>query len=152
MVIDIAALKAADLAATPGPDLRSKALVGTGNVAKHFHARSDEIQYTVKAGGSAWLCGCSVERRPGLPLVVPKGTAHVGTEAASSRFKAPAMKIPPQAAGYTTRVGRRRLRPSEQGSRFTMAAGPLCWVRSTPESSFHPHTRQGRFRSPGFTP
>ena len=113
MVIDIAALKDADLAATPNPDLRSKALVTTdnatlavqtGNVAKHFHARSDEIQYIVEGSGSAWLGDRKIELRPGLLIIIPKGTPHAGTEATSGRFKALAMKIPPQAAGDTTLV------------------------------------------------
>ena len=113
MVIDIAALKDADLAATPNPDLRSKALVTTdnatlavqtGNVAKHFHARSDEIQYIVEGSGSAWLGDRRIELRPGLLIIIPKGTAHAGTEATNGRFKALAIKIPPQVAGDTTLV------------------------------------------------
>ena len=113
MVIDIAALKDADLAATPNPDLRSKSLVTTdnatlavqtGNVAKHFHARSDEIQYIVEGSGSAWLGDRRIELRPGLLIIIPKGTAHAGTEATSGRFKALAIKIPPQVAGDTTLV------------------------------------------------
>ena len=113
MVIDITAQKDADLAATPNPDLRSMALVTTdnatlavqtGNVAKHFHARSDEIQYIVEGSGSAWLGDRRIELRPGLLIVIPKGTAHAGTVATGGRFKALAMKIPPQAAGDTTMV------------------------------------------------
>src|SRR5450830_1225335 len=79
--IDIAALTDADLSATPNPDLRSKTLVvtdqatlavQTGNVAKHYHAKSDEIQYIV-----------------------------AGTVPSSGRFKAIAIKVPPQANGDT---------------------------------------------------
>ncbi|CAN5747303.1 cupin domain-containing protein [soil metagenome] len=113
IVIDIAALKDADLDATPNPDLRSKGLVTTdnatlavqtGNVAKHFHSKSDEIQYIVEGTGSAWLGDRKIELRPGMLVIIPKGTHHAGTEASSGRFKALAIKIPPQASGDTTFV------------------------------------------------
>jgi mannose-6-phosphate isomerase-like protein (cupin superfamily) len=105
MVIDIAALKDADLAATPNPDLRAKGYVATanatlavqsGNVAKHFHSFSDEIQYIVEGSGTAWLGDKKIELRPGMLIVIPKGVHHAGTEATSGRFKAIAIKIPPQ--------------------------------------------------------
>jgi mannose-6-phosphate isomerase-like protein (cupin superfamily) len=113
MVIDIAALKDADLPATPLPDLRSKGLVitsnatiavQTGNIAKHFHADADEIQYIVEGTGSAWLGDKKIELRPGLLVIVPRGTNHAGTEATSGRFKALAIKIPPQDPKDTTFV------------------------------------------------
>ena len=73
MIIDVAALKDADLAATPNPDLRSKTLVSTeygtlavqiGNVAKHFHANAHELQYIVEGSGTAWLGDKKQEIRP----------------------------------------------------------------------------------------
>ncbi len=112
-VIDVAGLKDADLAATPNPDLRSTTFVNTdnatlavqmGNVAKHFHSKSDEIQYIVEGTGTAWLGDKKIDLKPGMLIVIPKGTAHAGTIATSGRFKAIAIKIPPQANGDTTFV------------------------------------------------
>ena len=113
MIIDIAALKDADLAATPNPDLRAKGLVSTpnatlgvqmGNVAKHFHTNADEIQYIVEGTGTAWLGDTKREIRPGMLIIIPRGTHHAGTEAISGRFKALAIKIPPQDPKDTTFV------------------------------------------------
>lgn len=113
MIIDIAALKDADLAATSAPDLRSKGLVATehatlavqiGNVAKHFHSNTDEIQYIVEGSGTAWLGDTRREIRPGMLIIIPRGTHHAGTESTSGRFKALAIKIPPQAPTDTTFV------------------------------------------------
>ena len=112
-IIDIAAIKEADLPATPNPDLRSKALVVTdnatlavqvGNVGKHFHSKSDELQYIVEGTGTAWLGDKKIDIHPGMLIVIPKGTAHAGTVATTGRFKAIAIKIPPQANGDTTFV------------------------------------------------
>ena len=113
MVIDVAALKDADLGATPNPDLRSKTFVATpngtiavqtGNVAKHFHSNADEIQYIVEGTGTAWLGGEKREIRPGMLIIIPRGTHHAGTEATSGRFKAIAIKLPPQDPKDTTFV------------------------------------------------
>ena len=113
MIIDIAALKDADLNATPNPDLRNKGLVSTpnatlavqiGNVAKHFHSNTDEIQYIVEGTGTAWLGAEKREIRPGMLIVIPRGTPHAGTESTSGRFKAIAIKIPPQDPKDTTFV------------------------------------------------
>ncbi len=112
-IIDVAALKDADLAATPIPDLRSKGFVTTpnatiavqmGNVAKHIHTNTDEIQYIVEGTGTAWLGAEKREIRPGMLIVIPRGTPHAGTEAISGRFKAIAIKIPPQDPKDTTFV------------------------------------------------
>ena len=113
VIVDVAALKDADLAVTPNPDLRSKGFVATptgtlavqiGNVAKHFHSNTDEIQYIVEGTGTAWLGGEKREIRPGMLIVIPRGTPHAGTEAISGRFKAIAIKIPPQDPTDTTFV------------------------------------------------
>jgi mannose-6-phosphate isomerase-like protein (cupin superfamily) len=113
MIIDVAALKDADLAATPNPDMRSKPFVVTesgtiavqiGNVAKHFHANANEIQYIVEGSGTAWLGDKKQEIRPGMLLIIPKGTHHGGTESTSGRFKAIAIKLPPQDPKDTTFV------------------------------------------------
>ena len=113
MIIDVAALKDADLAATPNPDQRSRTFVTTeqatiavqmGNVPKHFHTDANEIQYIVEGTGTAWLGDTKREIRPGMLLIIPKGTNHAGTEATSGRFKAIAIKVPPQAPTDTTFV------------------------------------------------
>ena len=112
-IIDIGALTDAELGPTPYPDLRAKSLVTTdnatlavqmGNVGKHFHAASDEIQYIVEGSGTAWLGDQQREIRPGMLIIIPKGTHHAGTVVTSGRFKALAIKIPPQAATDTTFV------------------------------------------------
>jgi len=113
MIVDVAALKDADLNPTPNPDLRSKGYVATpngtiaiqtGNVAKHFHTNADEIQYIVEGTGTAWLGNEKREIRPGMLIVIPRGTHHAGTEATSGRFKAIAIKLPPQDPKDTTFV------------------------------------------------
>ena len=113
MIIDVAALKDADLGATPNPDLRAKGFVATehgtlavqmGNVAKHFHSNTDEIQYIVEGTGTAWLGDQKREIRPGMLIIIPRGTHHAGTEAITGRFKAIAIKLPPQASTDTTFV------------------------------------------------
>ena len=113
MIIDIAAIKEMELPTTPNPDLRSKGLVTTehatiavqmGNVAKHFHSGADEIQYIVEGTGTAWLGDSKREIRPGMLIIIPKGVNHAGTEAISGRFKALAIKIPPQDPKDTTFV------------------------------------------------
>jgi mannose-6-phosphate isomerase-like protein (cupin superfamily) len=113
MIIDIAAIKEAELPTTPNPDMRSKGLVATehatiavqmGNVAKHFHSGADEIQYIVEGSGTAWLGDSKREIRPGMLIIVPRGTHHAGSESTSGRFKTLAIKIPPQAPTDTTFV------------------------------------------------
>jgi mannose-6-phosphate isomerase-like protein (cupin superfamily) len=113
MIIDIAALKDADLNATSNPDQRAKGLVATsygtigvqmGNVGKHIHTNADEIQYIVEGTGTAWLGNEKREIRPGMLIIIPRGTPHAGTEATSGRFKALAIKLPPQDPKDTTFV------------------------------------------------
>lgn len=113
MILDVAALKDADLNPTSNPDLRAKGYVATsngtiavqiGNVAKHFHTNADEIQYIVEGTGTAWLGSEKREIRPGMLIVIPRGTHHAGTEATSGRFKAIAIKLPPQDPKDTTFV------------------------------------------------
>lgn len=113
MIIDVAGIKDADLAATPNPDLRSRTFVVTeqatiavqmGNVNKHFHTDANEIQYIVEGTGTAWLGDTKREIRPGMLIIIPKGTHHAGTEAITGRFKAIAIKVPPQAPTDTTFV------------------------------------------------
>jgi mannose-6-phosphate isomerase-like protein (cupin superfamily) len=90
----------------PGTHIRSNLLVAspgatvsvqTGDVAKHFHQDSDEIQYIIEGQGTFWLGDRQIEVGPGDLIVIPKGTPHAGSHATTGRFKAIAIKTPPQA-------------------------------------------------------
>src|SRR5262245_3733470 len=63
-MIDIASMKHADIPTTANPEMNSKILVNTdnatvaiqsGNVKKHIHPKTDEIQYIVEGSGAMWL-------------------------------------------------------------------------------------------------
>jgi mannose-6-phosphate isomerase-like protein (cupin superfamily) len=104
-MIDLTAMKHGDIPATPNPEMNSKGLVITdnatiaiqsGNVAKHIHPKTDEIQYIIEGSGSMWLGGERKDFKPGTLIIIPKGTAHGGTIVASGPVKAIAIKIPPQ--------------------------------------------------------
>lgn len=105
-MIDLAAMKHAELPTTPNPEMNAKALVVTdsgtvgiqsGNVAKHIHPKTDEIQYIIEGSGAMWLGGERKEFKAGTLIVIPKGTAHGGTIVTSGPVKAIAIKLPPQA-------------------------------------------------------
>jgi mannose-6-phosphate isomerase-like protein (cupin superfamily) len=107
-VYDLLRMQSADLSATPNPDMRNKALVVTdnatialqsGNSPKHYHAKSDEIQYIVEGSGQMWVGNERREIRPGMLIVIPKGTPHSGTIVTSGPIKAISIKIPPQGNG-----------------------------------------------------
>jgi mannose-6-phosphate isomerase-like protein (cupin superfamily) len=104
-MIDLMALKHADLPTTPNPEMNAKGLVVTtnatigiqsGNVKKHAHPKTDEIQYIIEGSGSMWLGSERKEFKPGTLIIIPKGTAHAGTLVTSGPVKAIAIKIPPQ--------------------------------------------------------
>lgn len=91
-------------------DLRSRGLVASehgtvavqsGNVFKHFHANTDEIQLILDGTGSFWLGEREVQIKPGDFIVIPRGTPHAGSRASTGRFRALAIKLPPQASGDT---------------------------------------------------
>lgn len=97
----------------PGLDLRSRTYVSkpgatvgvqSGNIFKHFHRDADEIQYIVEGSGSFWLGDRQQQVGPGDLIIIPKGTAHAGSMATTGRFKAIAIKTPPQAADDTHRL------------------------------------------------
>ena len=86
-----------------GTGLRSKMFVAAdgmtisvqaGNVPKHMHPNTDEMQYILEGTGTIWLGDKQVAVKPGDLVVIPKGTAHGGT---SAPLKAIAIKTPPQA-------------------------------------------------------
>ena len=104
-MIDLMALKHGDLPTTPNPEMNAKGLVVTdnatigiqsGNVAKHIHPKTDEIQYIIEGSGAMWLGGERKEFKPGTLIVIPKGTPHGGTLVTSGPVKSIAIKIPPQ--------------------------------------------------------
>lgn len=97
----------------PNTDLRSRLLgatehgtiaVQSGNVFKHFHADAHEIQYILEGAGTAWLGDKQVDLKPGDLVIIPKGTVHAGSQATTGRFKAIAIKMPPQRPDDTKRV------------------------------------------------
>ena len=109
-IIDLMALTDADLGAqVPNMGtLRSKGLVvtpngtvavQTGNVPKHTHMGSDEIQYVISGSGTFWLGDEQRQVHPGDLIIIPKGTAHAGSEPTSGEFKVLSIKLPPQASG-----------------------------------------------------
>ncbi|HEY2559947.1 MAG TPA: cupin domain-containing protein [Caldimonas sp.] len=104
-MIDLMSLKHGDLPATANPEMNARGLVTTdnatigiqsGNVAKHMHPKTDEIQYIIEGSGAMWLGGERKEFKPGTLIIIPKGTAHGGTLVTSGPVKAIAIKIPPQ--------------------------------------------------------
>jgi mannose-6-phosphate isomerase-like protein (cupin superfamily) len=110
-IIDIGALEADGIGPiAPNTEMRSKLLVNTanatiavqqGNVGKHYHSGSDEIQYILSGSGTVWLGDTQRQVKPGDLVIIPKGTNHAGAVMMSGPIKAIAIKIPPQAAGDT---------------------------------------------------
>ena len=105
MMIDLVSTKHTDLPTTPNPEMNARGLVTTdnatigiqsGNVAKHIHPKTDEIQFIIEGSGAMWLGGERKEFKAGTLIVIPKGTAHGGTLVTSGPVKAIAIKIPPQ--------------------------------------------------------
>ena len=105
VMVDLMGMKHGDVPTTANPEMNSKLLVNTdnatvaiqsGNVAKHMHPKTDEIQYIIEGSGAMWLGGERKEFKPGTLIIIPKGTAHGGTLVTSGPVKALAIKIPPQ--------------------------------------------------------
>ena len=74
------------------------ATVQDGNVPKHMHPATNEIQYILEGTGTVWLGDKEVKVKPGDLIVIPKGTPHAGTKPDGRPFKAIAIKTPPQPA------------------------------------------------------
>ena len=72
-----------------------------GNVPKHMHPNSNEIQYILDGTGTIWLGDKEVTVKPGDLVIIPKGTPHGGTKPISGQVKAIAIKTPPQAPDDT---------------------------------------------------
>jgi mannose-6-phosphate isomerase-like protein (cupin superfamily) len=110
-IIHVPDLNGEALGAASGAGLRSKLLVSAdgmtisvqdGNVPKHMHPLTNEIQYILEGTGTIWLGDKEVRVKPGDMVVIPKGTAHGGTKPDGRTFKAIAIKTPPQPQGDTT--------------------------------------------------
>ncbi len=104
-MIDLSALQYDDLPATPFPDLHARTFVASdhatvalqsGNIAKHFHAGNDEIQFIIEGSGAMWLGSERKAFKPGTLIIIPKGVPHAGTVVASGPVKALVVKLPPQ--------------------------------------------------------
>ncbi len=109
-VVDVGALTDADLGdIVPNVGtLRTKTLVATpsgtvavqtGDVPKHTHSGSDEIQYVVSGSGTFWLGDQQRDIHAGDLIIIPKSTVHAGSHPSTGEFKVIAIKLPPQAPG-----------------------------------------------------
>jgi mannose-6-phosphate isomerase-like protein (cupin superfamily) len=105
-MIDLTALHHGDLPRTGYPEMNAKGLVTTdnatigiqsGNVAKHTHQKTDEVQLILEGSGTMWLGAERKEFKPGTLIIIPRGTAHAGSIVSNGPVKALAIKIPPQA-------------------------------------------------------
>ncbi len=94
----------------PNTDLRARTYVSlpegtvgvqSGNVARHYHADANEIQLILQGEGSFWLGDRQVQVKPGDLIIIPRGVAHAGSHATTGRFRALAIKLPPQRPGDT---------------------------------------------------
>jgi mannose-6-phosphate isomerase-like protein (cupin superfamily) len=75
--------------------------VQDGNVGKHMHPHTNEIQYILAGTGTIWLGDKEVRVKPGDLVIIPKGTPHGGTKPDGRTLKAIAIKTPPQAPDDT---------------------------------------------------
>ncbi len=106
-IIDLGAMTDDQIGPANAAGLRARGLVATlqgtvgvqsGNVVKHIHTNSDEIQYILSGSGSFWLGDRQRQIHPGDLIIIPKGTPHSGSVATSGPIRAIAIKLPPQAA------------------------------------------------------
>ncbi|MES5486050.1 cupin domain-containing protein [Bradyrhizobium sp. INPA03-11B] len=72
-----------------------------GNVPKHMHPNTNEMQFILEGTGTVWLGDKEVTVKPGDLIVIPKGTPHGGTKPNGRAIKAIAIKTPPQAPDDT---------------------------------------------------
>ncbi|MCP3476327.1 cupin domain-containing protein [Bradyrhizobium sp. CCGUVB1N3] len=75
--------------------------IQVGNVPKHLHPNTNEIQYILDGTGTIWLGDKEVTVKPGDLVIIPKGMPHGGTKPISGQVKAIAIKTPPQAPDDT---------------------------------------------------
>ncbi|RDU96116.1 cupin domain-containing protein [Trinickia dinghuensis] len=88
--------------------LRSKTLVATpdgtvavqsGDVPKHTHQHSVEIQYVISGSGTFWLGDKQRHVHPGDLIIIPENTVHGGSMLIHGRLKVLSIKLPPQQPG-----------------------------------------------------
>lgn len=113
-IIHLGQLTEDDIGPTrPGLDFRARTYVSkpgatvgvqSGNIFKHYHRDADEVQYIIEGSGKFWLGDKQQDIGPGDLIIIPRGTAHAGSVATTGRFKALAIKTPPQAADDTHRI------------------------------------------------
>ncbi|WP_342727715.1 cupin domain-containing protein [Bradyrhizobium sp. B097] len=72
-----------------------------GNVPKHMHPNTNEMQFVLEGTGTVWLGDKEVTVKPGDLIVIPKGTPHGGTKPNGRAIKSIAIKTPPQAPDDT---------------------------------------------------
>ena len=105
-VIHTGELEGEALGMPSGTGMRSKLFVAAdgmtisiqdGNVGKHMHPNTNEIQYILDGTGTIWLGDNEVKVKPGDLVVIPKGTPHGGSKPDGRALKAIAIKTPPQA-------------------------------------------------------
>lgn len=72
-----------------------------GNVPKHLHPNTNELQYILEGTGTVWLGDKEVTVKPGDLVLIPKGTPHGGSKPDGRALKAIAIKTPPQAPDDT---------------------------------------------------
>lgn len=109
-LIDVTAMKSADLPLRPNSDLHTLTVYSTpdgsiavqsGTVPKHTHQQNEEVQYILEGSGTMWIGNERRDFRPGMLVVIPRGVAHGG---ASAPYKALAIKMPEPVAGDTQLV------------------------------------------------
>ena len=61
--------------------------VQAGNVPKHMHPNTNEIQYILEGTGTIWLGEKEVRVKPGDLVVIPKGTAAWRHQAGQRRVQ-----------------------------------------------------------------
>ena len=108
VMFDLTALKHDDLARTAYPELNGRGIVTTnsgtvgiqsGNLPKHLHPKTFEVQYIIEGSGAMWLGDKRQEFKPGTLIVIPNGTPHAGSLVTNGPVKALVIKMPPQAPG-----------------------------------------------------
>ncbi|KJC61239.1 signal peptide protein [Bradyrhizobium sp. LTSPM299] len=109
-VIHTGEIEGDKLGAANAGGLRSKTFVSAdgatvsiqdGNVPKHMHPNTNEMQYILEGTGTVWLGDKEITVKPGDLIVIPKGTPHGGTKPNGRPLKAIAIKTPPQAPDDT---------------------------------------------------
>jgi len=72
-----------------------------GNVGKHMHLNTNEIQYILEGTGTIWLGDKEVTVKPGDLIVIPRARHMAAPSRTARALKAIAIKTPPQAPDDT---------------------------------------------------